>query len=352
MKEIVFTKLADSEIVFTWNGDSYRSDRVLEGVFRIFKNEQQVAICESVDEVLKTIGFYGSKVQEDRLRSALALMGKTTKEASPAITVPVHDKGAYLRQLHLGGYAADIEEKDGFIVFKVQDEVWSLEMVREGVWHLCKDDAFVGAITHAGALYHYFVDGQNLDPVFRLLDVIDVLAEGEPDAPFPPNLTQNDYWGLLIAMYKTRCEDHKNVKNILGIIEKDLHLSGWGTNTVQRISDIVDVLKKASVDATQNRKRMEDDMLACLRALTLLVEGIGMTDTHREKGVMVRMSIKVLNGMIERVMDTQRRGEYAVGMFNNFSMSDYAYRDLLRENQDLRRHLDMDKVNPVEDHPF
>ncbi len=288
------------EVHFVWGSEWYKVERrhLASGVV-VYRNKMLIGLCDGIPEVFDLIYFDGDEKQKDRLTGALRLLFQSKDGDGD------------------GSFAVITGTNDG--------STMSWDQYRDK-YNMCLrkllgDPVGTGELAAIGLEYNGF----------ELEGAINTLLA-------------HCRWS-----HNNRIEIYDHVRALCKA--GGLRMS---VSLVDSISGLVGFYHKESVRSTEARVRLESDMLGYLQGVCMVIEGIGMAATHREKEARVRGALDVVNVMVRRLRDV-RGGGYLDGLFSGYLGSDYAFRDILRENREMKAELARlrgDVVVDSEDHLF
>lgn len=285
------------EVHFVWGGESYKAvRRTFSSGITVYRNELLVGLSGNIPEVFDLINFDGDEKQKDRLTGALRLLFQPKYGGGDEPSAGTNDWLEMSWDQYRGKYIACLRKLIG-------------------------DPVGTGELASIGLAYNGFeLDG-----------AIDVLLD-------------HSRWS-----HNNHIEIYDRVQDMYKATRMRM-----GYSLVDSISELVGFYHKESVRSTEARVRLEADMLGYLQGVCMVIEGIGMAATHREKEARVRGALDVVNVMVSRLRDSQGGG-YRDGLFSGYLGSDYAFRDVLRENREMKAELTRlrgEVVVDPEDHPF
>lgn len=119
----------------------------------------------------------------------------------------------------------------------------------------------------------------------------------------------------------------------------------YGGGTLRRLERLLDKSQEGSRSAIADKRKMIEDCLVYFRSVIMIAESIGMAGTHAEKAARLRGLIELLNSAISKLRKEEHNNLLDNWESFSWSYSDYPYRKVLEEYNDLKR--DNDKMREL-----
>lgn len=120
-----------------------------------------------------------------------------------------------------------------------------------------------------------------------------------------------------------------------------------------KIRNLISHFQQETAKAISTKKALIEDCMVYFRSVVMLVESVGMAETHAEKSARLRGLVQLLESAIVKLRNSQGEELMHNWQYFDFNISDYPYRmvlrNLQRENQEMKRRLGEDVGKELEE---